>query len=734
MENAKRWTVTYTRHIKQKRKVYQDGALELGSTGKVMLFDDCEKLLHVRFLKKEEVVESGATLEFDTYLVDIGDLEGNYKHLSNSNVQGKDKESVEKTRMLQQKDDKKTKLRSTGALQNHPSVLSNAVRENRKNGLQNIGAPQNRPNMSQSSARDSGNKQTGLQGIVTQQNHPNATQTTVTEWHALYTTQITQKAKKYHDGILRLSFSGSHRKQVLLYDDFGKLLDSRFLKKEEMVESGGTLTFDTCLVDIGDFQGKDKESVEKTRALRQKENKKSELGSIRSLKNHPIVLQNTGRENNNTELQSIGAQQNRPNMTQNTAREYKKSELPNSGRPHNWVKTQTTVQGNRQTELQDSVTQHNHPNATQNTVTEWHALYTTQITQKAKKYHDGILRLSFCGSHRKQVSLLNEDGTILGSKYVKLSEYLTSGSTYQLPNYLIEIGERRTFQIGENQNDASSRQIVGSYSCRSDAEKLKITGTVPRKKLLRDAGQILSFLKIPTAQETFAPGQDAPETKYSKRSIKHNCEDDCQITTQISTSGSDLSQVKAALEFSSSGFMKSVDPEHIWKLSPDNFFSSSKRSLDSPKNSQRHGTRPASTSNSTNCGDSSSRASLFNSLNENPQVEESFGIASEENHHPNVVLCDTTDENKKLPGSRINLMKIPKVEKDENSNQICVDNVDANTEKCEEASTLDPSLCSSDPLTCAATSSKEGSFEDFKSLSDKSKDFGEIPRFDLGMW
>lgn len=35
--------------------------------------------------------------------------------------------------------------------------------------------------------------------------------------------------------------------------------------------------------------------------------------------------------------------------------------------------------------------------------TEWHALYTTQMTQKAKKYHSGFLRLASCNSYQMQV-------------------------------------------------------------------------------------------------------------------------------------------------------------------------------------------------------------------------------------------------------------------------------------------------------------------------------------------
>lgn len=34
------------------------------------------------------------------------------------------------------------------------------------------------------------------------------------EWEVLYTTQVTQKAKKYHDGFLRLSIQGSFGRQV----------------------------------------------------------------------------------------------------------------------------------------------------------------------------------------------------------------------------------------------------------------------------------------------------------------------------------------------------------------------------------------------------------------------------------------------------------------------------------------------------------------------------------------
>ncbi|CAK9169283.1 unnamed protein product [Ilex paraguariensis] len=98
MADAKKWSVTYTKHIKQKRKVYQDGFLELHSSShKVLLYDDCEKLLESRFVKKEDVIRSGETLEFDAYLVDIGDSHGDHKSIPNLNFQGRDKKVTGKS-------------------------------------------------------------------------------------------------------------------------------------------------------------------------------------------------------------------------------------------------------------------------------------------------------------------------------------------------------------------------------------------------------------------------------------------------------------------------------------------------------------------------------------------------------------------------------------------------------------------------------------------------------------
>ncbi|KAK3030626.1 hypothetical protein RJ639_035830 [Escallonia herrerae] len=79
MEDARRWSVTYTKHVKQKRKVYQDGFVELQSSShRVVLYDDCEKLLDSRFVKMDDVVRSGETLTFGVLiLLTLGILKEN---------------------------------------------------------------------------------------------------------------------------------------------------------------------------------------------------------------------------------------------------------------------------------------------------------------------------------------------------------------------------------------------------------------------------------------------------------------------------------------------------------------------------------------------------------------------------------------------------------------------------------------------------------------------------------
>lgn len=408
MGDVKRWSVTYTKHVKQKRKVYQDGFLHLlSSVSKVVLYDDSEKLLDSRLMKKDEMVKSGETLTFDAFLVDVGDPEGDHRPLSDLNMQGSNKYYVQKSGSLPGEEcrsnpvsaeDCKTtagKKKSLHSIRS-PSMSRQAIREFKKNEMHKYRAIQSSPDTTRSSRR---------------------------EWQVLYTTHITQKAKKYHDGILRLAVCGSQGRQVMLYDANWNQLDSRFLKNDENVRTGELLVFDTHLVDIGEPE-----------------------------EDHTSVLTEIGT-----------------------------SELCKSRLPRNYLN------GNK-------------------IATEWHALYTSQMSQKARKYHSGILKLAFCGSHQMKAVLVNEDGTTLSSRFLKLSEELTTGNTFILPNYLVELGEpcsgpEGLERVGDAQNNAYERKdvkpkISGSCFGMNKAKR------IPTNKPLRDADGILSVLKKPMAPKS----------------------------------------------------------------------------------------------------------------------------------------------------------------------------------------------------------------------------------------
>ncbi|XP_040986379.1 uncharacterized protein LOC121234499 [Juglans microcarpa x Juglans regia] len=235
MADVKRWKVTYTKHLTQKRKVYQDGFLELQtSTNKVMLYDDYEKLLECRLLKKDEVVSCGESLTFSAYLIDILDAQEGHKPITDLNSQGRNMNTGKPSLMHRQKfrnrsvssdrqnyEEKKNKAWKT------LSPSRKIIREFKKSEVQKYQAPQT---------------------------SPDTTKPSTTEWQALYTTQVTQKAKKYHDGFLQLVTCGSLGRQVMLFDESRKLLNSRFLKKDEVIRSGESIAFDSHLVEIGEHE------------------------------------------------------------------------------------------------------------------------------------------------------------------------------------------------------------------------------------------------------------------------------------------------------------------------------------------------------------------------------------------------------------------------------------------------------------------------------------------------
>nr|XP_018678649.1 PREDICTED: uncharacterized protein LOC103978434 isoform X3 [Musa acuminata subsp. malaccensis] len=292
-------------------------------------------------------------------------------------------------------------------------------------------------------------------------------------WVVTYTKHLKQKRKTYHDGVLEISDPGN---KVLLYDDSEKLIDSRFLKKDEVIGSGGTLTFEAHLVDIGNLEEKgpfknlnssrnDSKLSEKARNLQQKENEKS----MHHNKLEPKYLSGANSKSrvNKNEPDSLGAKETH------------------------------------------DVT-HSDPK-------EWNVLYTTQISQKAKKYHDGVLRLSLCGSHMNQIMLLSEDGSVLSSKYLKSVECIRTGSKCELPNHLVEICEPRIrceeglkklpskqlMRSSSSSNKKSTKDICNTHleqaggPCSSNSVKSMDSSRAQSNKPLRDACQILRTLKKP---------------------------------------------------------------------------------------------------------------------------------------------------------------------------------------------------------------------------------------------
>lgn len=59
------------------------------------LYDECEKLLECRILKKDEVVSCGQSLTFNAYLVDVGDPERDCKPITDLNFRIRDKKISE---------------------------------------------------------------------------------------------------------------------------------------------------------------------------------------------------------------------------------------------------------------------------------------------------------------------------------------------------------------------------------------------------------------------------------------------------------------------------------------------------------------------------------------------------------------------------------------------------------------------------------------------------------------
>ncbi|KAL5552426.1 hypothetical protein UlMin_002602 [Ulmus minor] len=421
MADVKRWSVTYTKHVKQKRKVYQDGFLELQiSTNKLLLYDDCEKLLECRLVKNDEVVSSGETLTFNAYLVDVDAVE-------KENAPPPASDSLRRDDHIAQKNNLKRPLSPS-----HKIIKDFKKRELRKYGTTQIGSPE-------------------------------TTKSCKAEWEVLYTTQVTQKAKKFHDGFLKLVIHGSLGRQIILFDASRNNLDSRFLKKDEEIESGETITFDAHLVQIGEYQGDHISSKENNNIAREK-------GTIRGQHDSPYNYINKASERG-----SIKNESHKPEAS------------------------------------------HSSGDATESSTTEWQVLYTPQVTQKAKKYHDGFLQIAFCGSRGRQIMLYDTTRKLLTSRFLKQEEIIETGVSLAFGTHLVEVGEAEESkkpqvnlkvlgnncnlvrEIGKMQreqdctfNSSIPKGKLHKNACsKKDAES---SMAVPMNKPLRDANQILSIL------------------------------------------------------------------------------------------------------------------------------------------------------------------------------------------------------------------------------------------------
>ncbi|CAL5088656.1 unnamed protein product [Urochloa decumbens] len=420
-EPPQRWAATYTKHVKQKRKAYHDGALLLyPASGRLVLLDDADHTLESRFLGSSEEVSPGAALSFNAHLVDVGDPEDGPASYTSSSAS-----AAAGTR---------TARRGGGVARARPPSSGRVFPPRVSRSFTN-------PSKGQGfgGGGEGDGEAAGSGGAVSDSRFQ--------EWTAMYTAQLTQKAKKYHDGFVRLVQAGPHVKQIVLLDEDGQVLGSRHLKPGESIESGKKCHFPNYLIDICEAKN---------------QNKAGEHTSEESMVH--TRQKNVGNTCNKMGLGALS----------------KSQKFVSPQKFHDLVDTRSEVtasSGKPEIDKVEAVAA-SHPGSLMEPDSgfkEWNALYTTQLTQKAKKYHDGIIRLVQIGSHARQIVLLDEYGEVLGNRYLKSVESVESGTKCQLPNYLIEVCEPRN-QINEpkhSSKDALNQTGLTNEKNTSDKEKSK---------------------------------------------------------------------------------------------------------------------------------------------------------------------------------------------------------------------------------------------------------------------
>lgn len=137
------------------------------------------------------------------------------------------------------------------------------------------------------------------------------------------------------------------------------------------------------------------------------------------------------------------------------------------------------------------------------------------MKQKRKIYQDGVLEL--CSS-TGTTTLLNEDGAVLSSKYLKSVSCLESDVKSELPNYLVHACERRDSAASQELNH--SKKVTNN--CSSKVGQF-INTTAP----LRNAWHILSVLKKPSPE-----GNLLLEVPLLEQDLTSQSTDKCHLDLQ----------------------------------------------------------------------------------------------------------------------------------------------------------------------------------------------------------
>ncbi|CAM0951111.1 unnamed protein product [Alopecurus aequalis] len=400
----RRWAATYTTQLKKKRKAYHDGALLFyPDSRRLVLLDDAGVTIDAKFLRASDSVSFGASIEFPCHLVDVGEAQrGPTGHSGRSS---------------------------------EPAASRTAYRGGAR-------SRQSAPHTSAPRAFVNPPKSGGGKAEAAGSGCAKSADSTSQEWHAMYTTQMTQKAKKFHDGFVKLKQMGSHSKQIILMNEEGETLGTRYLKSGECLETGKKCTFPNYLIEIGEAKTLNK-------------------GGERNSSEEPTGQTRPTRVGNASNKVGIGATNSlkfiSPQKFHNL--DESQSEVTSSCNKPELGKSEAVAAGSI------------------GSLMEWRVLYTAQLTQKAKKYHDGVIRLMQTGPHVQQIFLVDEEGVVLGSRYFKSGETIESGTRCQFPNYLIEVSELRNQKNEPKHTSGEALNHTGPTNGENTSEK---TGDIPK--------------------------------------------------------------------------------------------------------------------------------------------------------------------------------------------------------------------------------------------------------------